>query len=622
MVHRGEQPAVISSPSVPNRSERGGGLTALLTALAFGLTGFIFSMHELAVVTVRHIVNRDVSLSFQQVSDYLPVPIKLDWNVPLIQGLSHLAETQGPAAYVAALLLLVALGGMFRIILVRSPRSSESVPSKRPPLSPPDPDTGSTTTNENEEPPFKRDERADRRFNGLLPVILTVACLVLLVRFGVPTVSDTLLRYYHTLGAFHQGYLLRIAVPAVMSSVTIWSAGGLILLSLCRKGSRIAERGATIACATVLAGVAVWCQQSLRIKPLATARDWSPAILTAAPPYMPDRGYFGVPSGVAAAQLLARQVKLKFGNQPEQPERPVVLFLPDAIANVTQLGFSEDGLTASVDTIGPVRAFLEQRHYETALSWAAMKHLFAVATVHFDTTAAIDSCMTDMEQCPHLSECGTTTRAMLFTCAATPANLALVDRWADERRFAHPTRESRRLMGQLYERFGQTTKALEWYRRADMPKSFLARVQNEKPLFHSGRISGRLVLNGKPLQGVQIGAVPRRLNGLPPDMEPNVLHARGELIAYRPYGIFPANYPRPFAFRWISASAVSDAAGQFEITDLTEGEYMLVCTLPAAQHLAAPMDPRLSVSNPPPPLVVYYRHPARNTGTITFKIGQ
>jgi hypothetical protein len=628
---------LISPRPVRGQSVRGAGVSALLIALAFGLTGFVFGMHKLAVVTLRHIVTRDVSLSFQEVSDYLPVPVKLDWNVPFIQALSQLKEVREPALTVVALLLLVALGGVFWVIVVRGPHSQEPhlpklpAPPPEPYASPPTAidgedlhvsDTGASTVTDSVDRQHKRVERSPRRFNWLAPVILYIACIGLLVVFGVPPVSEILLRYYHTLGTFHQAYLWRIAVPAVTSSVAIWGAGGLILLALCRGGGRFVERAATIACAAVLAGVAAWCQLSLRVGPLAAARDWSPAILTAAPPYRPDRGYYGVPDGFNAAQLLAKQLKLKFGNQTEQPERPVVLFLPDTIANVIQLGFTEDGLTASPDSATPVREFLERRHYETALSWVAIKHLFNVATVQFDTTSAIEACMTDMEQCPHLSQCGATTRGMLFTCAATPANLALVDRWADERRFAHPTRESKRLIGQLYERFGQPEKALVWYRRADMPKSFLVRVQNEKPLFHFGRISGRLVLNGKPLQGVQIGAVPRRLNGLPPDMEPNVLRARGELIAFRPYGVFPAHYPRPFAFRWISASAVSDASGQFEISDLTEGEYMLVCTLPASLHLAPPVDSRLSVSNPPPQVVVNYRHPARNTGTISFKISK
>jgi len=167
---------------------------------------------------------------------------------------------------------------------------------------------------------------------------------------------------------------------------------------------------------------------------------------------------------------------------------------------------------------------------------------------------------------------------------------------------------------------GEKEKALAWYRRADMPKTFLARVQNEKALFHTGRLTGKLVLNGKPLSGVQVGAVPRRLNGLPKDLEPMVIRSRGELISFRPRGLFPSHHPRPYALRWISAASTTDAAGQFDIGNLTEGEYMLICTLPPSLHLQTPLDPGVVVTNAPAGLTVSYGAQQRDLGTIGITI--
>ena len=240
----------------------------------------------------------------------------------------------------------------------------------------------------------------------------------------------------------------------------------------------------------------------------------------------------------------------------------------------------------------------------------------------FDTTAGLDACITDMERHPHMASCGATARTMMFTCSASTANLALMDRWADERNFVFPTRESRRLMGQLYERFGEKEKALAWYRRADMPKSFLARVRSERPLYHTGRVEGRLMLNGKPLAGVQVGVVPHRLNGLPLDLERTVLAARSEILAFRPYGLFPRHCPRPYAFRWISASAITDADGRFALTNLTEGEYTLLTALPPSVQLSVPFDPLISVANAPPDIVVNYDQKSMTLGDIALKTGR
>jgi hypothetical protein len=584
------------------------GLIAVPTiAVAFGLAGLLFGLRGIAVGMLKHVLAVDLSLAFQEVSDQMPVPRQLDWNVGFMQALVSLRNLRGPALAIATLLLLTILGLLFvRIALLEAgPARDAAVPQ--------------ALTDAPEDAPATAAQNSPRpapRLQWMWPTVLYAIAVAALVVAGAPPVSEVLLRYYHTLGTLDIATFERLAVPAVATAVAIWSGSGLLLYAIVASARRPASRLAVAGCAAGLFAIAAWCQYGLRVRSVARAYDWSPAILTVASNYAPDRLGSGVPDGYFAAQLLAKELNLKFGDQPEQPARPLVLFLPGGAYNMVQTGYTEDGLTASPSSAKPVLDYLRRRHFQSALSWVAIKHLFNVATVHFDPTGAIEACMLDMEEYPHLSQCGLTTRSMLFTCSATPANLALVDRWGDERRFAHPTRESKRLMGELYERYGETEKALEWYRRADMPRSFMARVQNEKPLFHTGVVRGALLLNGKPLAGVNVGVVPRRLNGLPPDLEPAVLRARGEVIAFRPRGIFPQYYPRPFALRWISAGAVTDSEGRFELSSLTEGEYNLVCSLPPSTRLDPPEDPRLLVSNPPAALTVNYKFPARDLGTI------
>jgi len=628
----------LSSTFVVRRRTIGPSIATLLTVLVFGLAGLTVGLRQIAVSVLKVIVTSDSSLTFQELSDVLPVPHKLDWSVPLMQFLTTLREMRGPFLIIMTVLLLVVVGAVFTlIVLFESPPPTETnttltatgiVPRTYPGAEPvsvvtafqvdevlaehADP-TDSPISNDVE---AAQEPKRGRRLPWVLPVLLYAVSLPMLLYLGAPTVSDAVLTYYRTLGTFNKEYFAQIAVPSVMSCVVIWSAMGLALNCLCVRRRSVKMRAAVGVLSIALFGVAMAFRHAVPAHTMDSRRDWTDATLQA----IPTRSVFGVPDGVRAARLLAKQTNLTFGDRPEQTLRPLVMLQPDGIFNVRQTGYTEDGLTASPSTAKPVKAFLGRRHYETALSWIAIKHLFNVATVHFDTTAAIDACMTDMEECPHMNQCGSTTRAMLFICGASPANLALVRRWADEDRFTHPTRDSRRLMGQLFERFGQPEEALAWYRRADMPASFIARVRNEKPLFHAGRITGKLILDGKPLAGMQVGVVPRRLNGLPPDLEPTVLGARLELMAFRSYKMFAPHYLRPYALRWISASSVTDANGRFDISNLTEGEYVLVFSLPTTVQLDPPVDPHLSVSRLPPPLILKYKVPTQDIGELRMSI--
>lgn len=456
--------------------------------------------------------------------------------------------------------------------------------------------------------------------------------LYALARWVLPGSLPGLLDHYQMLGAFNRAYWRDIAGFYLGSMTAVWFAAGALLVLIGQPGLRAAQRLvlAVLPAAALLLAVAV--ERPYTPRALAARLDITPAVIdTIEVPYQPKFPASGIPNGVEAGQELARRLHLILGPAAMRLNRSVLYFLhgpdvPNSTAiTVRQQGYTEDGLTADPASAARVRAFLEQRHFRTALSWVAIKHLYNVATVHFDATSALAVGLQDMMRCPHAAQFGRVLRDMFFVCAASPQNLALLDQYADEANFDHFDRDSRKLMGDMYVRFGAVQKALAWYGRAEMPKTFMARVRQERPMFHQGHVAGVLRLNGKPLVGVQVGVVPVRLNGLPTSLKLDLLNlfnarpstpTEGELI--HPYFTpgFPRFYPRPFAFRWISAGTTTDANGAFTLDNLTEGEYVLVCTLPPEVRLTPPIDQTLTVHHAPASFVLNYKTPSVDLGAI------
>ncbi len=444
----------------------------------------------------------------------------------------------------------------------------------------------------------------------------------ILARWAAPSLTPGLLLRYHTLGTFHKGYWNDLAARYLASQGLVWFAGGALTALLASRAARPVWRMAGLFLSLAAVGLALLIQRPLALRAQLERFDLTPDVARAIrAPFSPERPGGGVPSGPRAGRELARLAGLTLGQQPVRANRDVLLFhvFPAPVAVVRQSGFTEDGLTADPASATRTQAFLQSRHFKTALSWTASKHLFSVAALQFNTTGALAACLQDLIRCPHLARDSQIVRSLLFTCAASPQNLALLDQLADENNFAHSDRFARRVMGDLYLRFGAVDKALAWYRRAEMPRSFLARVRAEKPMFHQGRVTGTLTWNGRPLAGVQVGALPRRLNGLPPDLEPTLLRASGELLSLDYSSpLFPPYHPQPFAFRWLSAGTQTDAQGNFALDNLVEGEYRLVCTLPPTERLALPNDSALRVANPPDRLSLGYATPTVRLGTIAL----
>jgi uncharacterized membrane protein YedE/YeeE len=436
---------------------------------------------------------------------------------------------------------------------------------------------------------------------------------------AMPAPSEDLLRSYHMLGTFHCATFALLARHYLFSNIVVWFGCGTLLTLLGRPGLSFRQRCLFLALPAATALLALLAQQPFTPAALAARNDITPTLQEIASIYDPSRPATGVPDGPRAGRELARRTHLTLGSQPSQPERSLLLFYPQELVNVRQNGHTEDGLTADPASASKVLHYLQQHDYQTALSWTAIKHLYNVGTVHFDATAALRACLLDLTRCPHLAQFNRATQSLFFICAASPQNLALLDQWADETNFAYPDRESRRMMGNLYLRMGQKEKALDWYRKAEMPRSFMARIRAEKPLFHEGLVRGTLTLNGKPLAGVQVGVLPKRLNGLPLELEPVVLGADREALGLGFYSrLFQMYHPRPYALRWVSAGTITDARGAFTLDHLTEGEYKLICSLPPNIVLTPPEDAALKVRRLPGNIGLSYTHPKAELGTIAL----
>lgn len=439
-------------------------------------------------------------------------------------------------------------------------------------------------------------------------------CMLNKIAVGPP--NSDLLDRLQALGTFNRYRLAFVARPFVISAAIVWFSAGIIIYSLGRPGLHIGTRMAMLA-VPLLAAVAL---NGLKrpLTQIETRYDATDAVLASAMPYDPRRPTASVPAGKVAGIEFARRVPVKeVGDQPA-PGNDLVLFDPRGTFDVEVDAVTDDGLITDHAKVPDVEAFLKRRDYQSALSWVAIKYIFNDANLRFDSSAEIRAGLDDLEHTPHMLNVGDTVRSLLFLCAASPQNLALLDEYADESRFSHPTRDSLRMMGALYTRFGEVNKATYWYKRADMPASFMHQLQTERPLYHTGSVTGKLLWNGIPLKGARVGAVPQRLNGLPRDLRPAILHYDGEIAAGTPdpSPFFSPYHPRPYHLRWICGGTTTANDGSFTIDHLTEGEYFLVCLLPSGVKLTVPLDPRLTVKNAPPAFTLSYDYPKHDLGVI------
>ncbi len=637
----------------------------------FGGIGFWVSLRSLARHTLPHILIMDGTFEFQEVRDAIPIPHLVAWNHDVIQWMLRIERLDGGPllfAILGSLLLLVfqtikILNPTFRIFsLAQSPVKDAQIGTSTLVLNqtviqklvlifirtmlPACAIWLLCTLFETRQPllsylirwlavgitfwvgfhregmagdfrqlEFQSIEESAHRLLLRGALFGAGAFLLQFNTYGLP--SPDKMQLYHTLGTFHKGFWNQIATPYLLSGMGGMASIGLLMFAI--GGFRL-RRNQSIALSLlpiVMLVFLVTAKRGQSIEAFAKKRDINQATLAAIPvPYSTDRPMpaAGVPDGIAAGEQLLRALNIP---RPTRETNPLLFFFPNTTAIAMQEHYTEDGLPTDSSTEHAVTDFLKQRNYETALSWVAFKHLFNIGAVNFDITTSLRYCIESLAKYPHVGQTMPVIRTMLFYCSASKENIAIIDQLADENQFICNDRPSLRMLGDLYVRVGEVQKALKWYRRADMPKTFLERIQKQKPMFHNGRVYGKFMLNGKPLAGMKVGVYPLRLNGLPIDIEPELVHTSEEMMGalfYSPR--FPRFHPRPYSLRWVSAGTTTNANGEFTLENLTEGEYQVVVALPSSVSLNPPFDTKLQVKNQPRALIIGYSLPNRPVGTV------
>ena len=202
-----------------------------------------------------------------------------------------------------------------------------------------------------------------------------------------------------------------------------------------------------------------------------------------------------------------------------------------------------------------VEKYLQGRDYQTTLARTLFVHLHDVRSIDWDPVRSLEVDRLCIERAPRLQFVQLMVET-LSSCAITPEAKRYLD-WLGSR--ARPYRQSQRAcqtMGDLYARFGDEGRAQEWYKRGEIPEEL------RKPTARTGKISGTIIWNGRPAEGVRVGVL-RRETALP------FTQRRGPADQ----GVLQV---RPFNWRVVSAVVATDSTGRFELPPLLYGEYVLL----------------------------------------------
>ena len=640
---------------------------AFLVFLCFGLAGFAVAWREVSRLTLLHIVTPD-GLGLQEQNPGFPVPKLLDWSQTQLDWMLLARDLEGAGLWLATagvgfLLLLgtlYALNPTFRLFRTISVIDHETVGRVAKVglifltpallfcavtwvmdrgLSPYlwvlrlavlslslwtgfhlDGQAGDLTL-----PPSKP------RKSALSTLVVLSLVSTLLIMMMINSISDrevfvNTLDAFQSLGTFNRLHWAMSAGVYLQSYIIGFGLVGLILMAMAYPARRWFNGLVGVGC--LLGLFFIWARLWFTApKFMAHNYDAPYHIIrrdeTLLPyPYDPRYPSTGVPDNDKSVKAFAGNAGISVDEKDADPDRNFILFNGKGdTAIVRQPGYSIDNLVISPEGRKAALDYLAKKNYLTAYSWIAIRYIFNSSVYDFDTSGGIESLLLDLERCPHLAMVENYLRQMLFTCAASPQNLALLDRYADRSRYGYPDRASYRLIGEMYERMGEPQKALTWYGYAEMPNSYLAKVKSEKPMFRKGSVVGTLTLNGKPLPNVKVAVVPARMNGLPIYLQEEVLQALPIMRSARFFSPkFPPFYIPPFSLRYVSAAVSTDAKGAFRIDNLTEGEYQVVVTLPSKVELAPGFDPKLSVKNAPTSFSLNYAAPTHSLGEIAVTV--
>ena len=245
---------------------------AIVVALLFALSGALFGFRTLALATLPHILMPDNTRTFQEVSDPLPVPRVLDWNLNLIQLMESVNALQGP--------LLALLGILIILVAIAISQSQLAHSVATPALK---------VVEKEIIPP--RSAAVSVRFSKEVVIRSGVLLLAisLLIRFARPEIPPSLLLYYHTLGTFHQGYWFEIASHYLLMTALIWGGVGFIAALALKQEIEYKRRAILLVAPVIGFALSFFVQKSLHPSYFSVSRDWTPAVLATASQYNPKR---------------------------------------------------------------------------------------------------------------------------------------------------------------------------------------------------------------------------------------------------------------------------------------------------------------------------------------------
>lgn len=137
-----------------------------------------------------------------------------------------------------------------------------------------------------------------------------------------------------------------------------------------------------------------------------------------------------------------------------------------------------------------------------------------------------------------------------------PRYLALLDELADEERFYHGAKGSKRL-ADAYLRLGEFKKAEYWHKKAKQKgyKEVIPPLNLQEPFLKTGVVEGKVLIDDEPVEGVKAGLL---------WVNPNLRTDEDIRVSSSHF------IPR------VASGTTTDSKGIFQLNNLLKGDYCLV----------------------------------------------
>jgi hypothetical protein len=249
-------------------------------------------------------------------------------------------------------------------------------------------------------------------------------------------------------------------------------------------------------------------------------------------------------------------------------------------------------LDASAEGMRRTWEFLRRRRFQSAAAEEAFVRLHDAAALAWDSNQMLRVNLANLEHNPQ-PVFGRLLVEKLTTCAPTAENRARLQQAADAARF-HQSPYWMRVLGLLHHRFGDREKAVWCLGWAGLSEAEIVRAIGRGTPLTDGEVRGRVRLNDRPAAGVSVGLLPAD---------------RWRALVGR---------VRPFEMRWVAASAVTDAGGEFRLGSLGEGSYLMI-VMDEARRLPV-LRATLRATGSPGVIRLDRTNPRRELGTIQIDI--